>query len=454
MKAILILSLSLLIYTMSTADTIYLKNGRQIECTSAWEEEKEVKYTVTEGTMGIPKSMVARIVKGEAKKEEVEIPEALKQQTEKSESISPGTVEQLEKQHPSNPTMKSRLADLYTNMGLASLNKRDLSAALEYFQKAYQLAKTQKTTLNLALIYFVLKDDWNAELYFNELLKKDSKDTVALNYLGEISWRKEDLSAALSYWQQSHEIKPDPAIQEKLERLKKEKTASDHYEDAVSRHFLIKYDDGSAEPNLVREIHEFLEEAYRQLSTQYEEYPSSPFVVVLYPKQQFFHVTDAPMWSAGINDGKIKLPLKGIDSITDEIKGHLIHELSHSFVDIKTSRNCPTWLQEGLAQYSEGTRVGEEGIEVLARLISTNQLPPIAKLSGSFMAANSRTASILYLESLAFTEYLIDKYQFYQVNELLAELGKGVLFFDAFENTYMIPLSQVESEWKFSRTED
>jgi hypothetical protein len=49
------------------ADVIHLKNGRQIECEAAWEDGKEVRYKVGTGTVGIPRAMVAKIIKNEPK---------------------------------------------------------------------------------------------------------------------------------------------------------------------------------------------------------------------------------------------------------------------------------------------------------------------------------------------------------------------------------------------------
>src|SRR5262245_46555191 len=86
-KALLTTSLFLLFFYSSVfADTIYLKNGKQIQCDSAWEEGKEVKYSVDEGTIGIPKAMVAKIVKQEPETPQ-EVPSLLQQQVKQN----PGT---------------------------------------------------------------------------------------------------------------------------------------------------------------------------------------------------------------------------------------------------------------------------------------------------------------------------------------------------------------------------
>lgn len=430
------------------ADTIYLKNGKQIHCDSAWEDGKEIRYSISDGIIGIPKSLVAKIEK--------DAPQPAAQTQTRASAQADATLLEAMKamvNKPASTSSSAQIAARYTKEGLALAEKRDLAGALEFFQKAYQTSRDRNTTLNLALIYFALKDDWNSQLYFNEILTANPRDTVVLNYLGEISWRGEDLHEAALYWQKSLNVKEDPIIREKLTRSLKEQKASKDYENTATRHFLIRYDGGTADPNLVRDITDFLESEHRELSSRFDFYPGSPIVVVLYPAQEYFTVTNAPVWSGGANDGKIKLPIKGLNTLTDEFRRVLTHELTHSFVDLKTSGNTPVWLQEGLAQYSEGKRVNGDGARILTDLISRNQLPAINRLEGSFRSADRAVAEALYLESLAFTQFLIDKYQFYQMNSLLDELDKGVGLEAAFENVYSVPLSQIDARWRSSLTD-
>lgn len=434
------------------ADVIYLKNGKQIECDSTLEEGTLLKYKITHGTISIPRSMVLRIEKSKQKPQvaaEVNTEQAHTQALT-TEQLSSQDVAEIKNKLQTDPSTQSQLASLYTGMGLSAIDKKDFAGAMENFQKAYDLEKTTTTTMNLALICFFMKDDWNAERYFQELLKMNPKDHVVMNYLGEIAWRNEDLTAAQSYWQQSLELKRTPEIQAKLARLKKEKQASDSYEGSTSPHFLLKYDGGTADPNLVREISEYLEEAYSRLSNQFEFYPASPFLVILYPQKVFFNITDAPFWSSGVNDGKIKLPVRGLTSITDELKTVLVHELTHSFVDNKTGGNCPRWLQEGLAQYVEGNQIDDERLKALSVFLKRNPTLRMNNLSGSFNDAPAETAAILYLVSQSFTDYLINRHQFYQMNALLENLGNGVAFSKAIEDTYLLPLSELEQQWHTS----
>jgi len=429
------------------ADIIHLKNGRKIECTSAWEEGGNIKYVVAGGTILLPKSMVLKVEKTLVKKDEPETSKPSDPE-EKSSAAIPKASSEQETRHEPDRKVKLRAVDSYTNAAVDLAEKKDFDGALEKFQKAYQLNKNEDTAFNLAAIHFILKDDWNAERYFNEVVRINPRNAEALYYMGDISWRKEELEEAQAYWQRAYQIHPDPEIKGRLESVGKERKAAEAFEKNASPHFLIRYDGGAADPGLVQEMSEFLEETYQELSNRFETYPSDPFIVVLYPRETFFDVTDMPAWSGGANDGKIKLPVKGLTSISEQMKSVLTHELTHSFVRFKTSDNYPVWLQEGLAQYQEGKRLGMDQSAVLSSLIQRNQLPPIERLSGSFLGASSQVAGVLYVYSLAFTEYLLDQHPSYQMNELLAELGKGIDFVEAFESVYQTPVAEIERQWR------
>ncbi len=431
-----ILALSV-VSTSAFCDVIHLKNGRQIECDSAWEDGKEVRYKTGTGIVAIPRAMVAKIEKSNSK------PSPQTSQSKPSEP-NPASLESLD------AASKTVLAGAFTDLGKDQIEKKDFNGALENFKKAYAMVKDRETTLNLAMVYFQLKNDWDAEQLLNELLKLDPKNTVALNMLGEIAWRKERLDEALDFWQKSLQIKKDPMLRAKLDRLKRERRASSTYDNSESLHFIMRYDGGNADPYLVDQISDFLEETYQRLSLQFDAFPTTAFVIVLYPQEKFQAITDAPAWSGGINDGKIKLPIKGVKSLSEEMKDTLIHELTHSFVNFKSSGNCPVWLQEGLAQHMEGKQTSDEANHLLSALASAGQLPRIEQLNGSFMGASTDVAQVLYVQSLSFTSFLLQRQPFYHVNGLLEELGKGNQLDDAFQSAYLQSLSRFESEWRQS----
>src|SRR5205814_97190 len=63
--------------------------------------------------------------------------------------------------------------------------------------------------------------------------------------------------------------------------------------------------------------------------------------------------TEAPSWAGALNDGKLRIPIGGVDAMNPELGRVLEHELTHSFIRSMARGRCPTWLNEGLAQLME-----------------------------------------------------------------------------------------------------
>ncbi len=99
-----------------------------------------------------------------------------------------------------------------------------------------------------------------------------------------------------------------------------------------------------------------LETEFDEISSTLDYVPPEPIGVVLYTNQTFVDITRAPGWVGALNDGRMRIPVEGLTSVTDDLARVLKHELTHSFVGQKTGGHCPVWLQEGIAQYMEGKR--------------------------------------------------------------------------------------------------
>jgi hypothetical protein len=83
-----------------------------------------------------------------------------------------------------------------------------------------------------------------------------------------------------------------------------------------------------------------------------------------------------------------------------------MHELTHSFIEQKTLRRCPTWLQEGLAQYMEGRR----SAYYAHALVETYDQPshvPLQRLEGPWTKFPVPLANYAYAWSLAATEMIV-----------------------------------------------
>jgi hypothetical protein len=144
--------------------------------------------------------------------------------------------------------------------------------------------------------------------------------------------------------------------------------------------------------------------------------------VILYTGQAFADITRAPSWAGAINDGRIRIPVQGLTSVTSELARVLKHELTHSFIAQKSRGRAPTWLQEGVAQWMEGRRSnGAAG--ALVELAGQGRAPGLQMLEGSWMALSGGAASFAYAYSLAAVEAIIQSGGISDVSRLLDRIA-------------------------------
>jgi hypothetical protein len=148
-----------------------------------------------------------------------------------------------------------------------------------------------------------------------------------------------------------------------------------------------------------------LEDQFVSLRDELHYTPPEPIAVILYTQETFRDVTRTPGWAGAVNDGKIRVPVQGVETVSAELTRILRHELTHSFVYQKTSGRAPTWVQEGIAQWMEGRRTnGDAGM--LVALFDQGQGKPLRYLDNSWMGLTPNQARYAYAWSLAVVEMI------------------------------------------------
>ncbi len=145
--------------------------------------------------------------------------------------------------------------------------------------------------------------------------------------------------------------------------------------------------------------------------------------MILYSSQQFADITRAPAWAGALNDGKIRVPVQGLTSMTPDLAQVLQHEMVHSFVYQFIQGRCPTWLNEGLAQMLSGKDSSRYG-SMLVRVYSGTRVK-MSGLEGSYTRFNGQQAGVAYAVSLAAAEMIRDQYGDYMFPSILEALRAG-----------------------------
>jgi len=148
------------------------------------------------------------------------------------------------------------------------------------------------------------------------------------------------------------------------------------------------------------------------------------------------HSGGAPAWSGGIYDGidgRIRIPIGGLSSsLTPDMDGTLIHELTHAFVADRSRGVAPREIQEGLAQYMEGKRLGSALTEEQLKALADGRIGGV----GGY-----------YLAALSFVEHLIAQRGMGGMNELLKAMGETGDVDEAFQRVQGRSYATARSDW-------
>jgi hypothetical protein len=271
----------------------------------------------------------------------------------------------------------------------------------------------------------------------------DSPD--ALDVLGYAQFAGDRNRDAIRTWQRSLELRPNPTVQRLLERAKREASAEAEYSQRESSHFTLRYEGRQTSESLRRELIATLESQYEDLVRELGVAPRSSIPVVLYTDQTFFDVTQAPSWSGAVNDGKLRIPVEGVNSVTSDLARVLKHELAHSFINQLSGGRCPQWLHEGIAQLLEPKSLSSTGRR-LAELFRAQRQIPFNAMEGSFMRFSPIEAVLAYDESLAAAEYINTTYGMSDLKRILERLGQGSSTEAALRATIHTDYGQLEAE--------
>jgi hypothetical protein len=263
--------------------------------------------------------------------------------------------------------------------------------------------------------------------------------------LGFVQFATDHTADAIRSWKKSLALRPDPTVKQYLERAERESSAESSFSERESSHFNLHFEGKQTSEGFRRDLLAALDIDYDDLVRDLGYSPHDNIAVTLYTQQAFFDVTRAPSWSGALNDGKLRIPVSGMGSVTPDLARVLKHELTHSFIAQMSSSRCPTWLNEGIAQMEEGKSSASNG-HALAQLFSAGAEIPYNMLEGSFMNFSAPEASTAYAESLAAAEYIRDTYGMEDMQRILENLGRGSATEAAMRGTIHSDYRQLQDE--------
>lgn len=248
----------------------------------------------------------------------------------------------------------------------------------------------------------------------------DSPDALAV--LGYAQFSASRSRDAIESWKKSLALRPDTTIKQMLARAERQSSAEASYSERESGHFVLHFEGSQSSDAFREQLLATLESQYQDLSRIFGGEPRSSIQVVLYTRQAFFDVTRSASWTGALNDGTLRIPLRGVDSISPAFARVLRHELTHSFVNQLTANRCPEWLNEGIAQMLEPRSLPAAR---LSELFRTGREIPLNMLDHGFASLSTTEAALAYDESLAVVSYVYRRYGMPDLVGVLRHIGQG-----------------------------
>jgi len=132
----------------------------------------------------------------------------------------------------------------------------------------------------------------------------------------------------------------------------------------------------------------------------------------------------------------------------------IAHELTHLVIHQMTYNpyiGLPTWLDEGLAMYTEGI-LGAGFANYLIRAVEENSLISVRSLSSPF-SAYAEESYLSYAQSYSLVEFLITTYGQDKMLELLTTFSEGSSYDRALERVYGFDMEGLDALWQDYVTE-
>jgi len=274
-------------------------------------------------------------------------------------------------------------------------------------------------------------------------LEIEPKLTAASRLLGQIAYTEGDVDLAVRTYEKALKHAPnDPVLAAELSAWRRDVEVHHSFEERRYDRFRVMFE-GRAEESLAAQATAVLDSAFWRIGRTLGEYPSDTIVAVLYTERQFRDITRAPEWSGGQFDGRIRVPVAGASLKPELFERVLTHELSHAIVAAIVPRGAPAWLDEGIAQYFEGSDLAS----AKRRLKLGGRSIPLKELTRGFGRLGAADAQVAYDESLVAVNVLFDRPGF-GWTRLLHRLADGQSFEEAIVN---FGFSYADLEGPFTR---
>ena len=349
-----------------------------------------------------------------------------------------------------NPVIRKNIAIGYLGAGQQQIHVGDFGRAAELLHEGKAFDDEDSLLWLLRGIALMRNGTFaEAETELNEAWAMRGDEPQVLQQLGRLYYETDLMFEAVDIWQRALSLEPDnEALAAQLEKAQRELQVEKDLDRNYSGHFILSYAE-NRKADIGGEILDALEEAYTWAGAKLGHHPERQTPVILYTQRQFRGLTGSPEWAAGLYDGKIRLSIGGLTRVDDSVKALLAHEYMHVIVREMAGTQVPFWLNEGLAEVAAREQDRPALLHLEAASTGEN-LFRLEELEGTFRGIQTKRVKLAYEQSYSFASYLIDRFGWYPMAELLPLFRSGLASPDAIKQVYGdygVSIASLERDW-------
>jgi tetratricopeptide (TPR) repeat protein len=341
----------------------------------------------------------------------------------------------------------------YLGRGYQLLASADLSASGEAFQEGRRY-NDEDIRLWQGEAMVRLKQGRYAEAVslLDQAIGVNSQNTSLYHLLGQAYYADGRMPEAVDALTVAVSLGGGYEVDKLLQKVQREWRYEQEMGQESRGHFQLSFVDGKKVAELAPRILEALEDAYTELGSELAYFPDIKVPVLLYLKRDFSAVTNSPDWAGGVYDGKIRLPLGGLHRMSDQLAAVLYHEYMHVLVHFMAGRRAPVWLNEGLAEMA-GRRLYSLPTHHLKMALQNGAILGWDTLAKPFSSLPAGKVMLAYEQSYSLVSFMVDRYGWHKITDLLKSIGKREHWQDAITDVYQdygLDWPAIRREWQAS----
>ena len=345
---------------------------------------------------------------------------------------------------PEQEVLKANLANALLEAAIEDYPAGELERGIERLLEATELVQDQVTLFDW--LAFLQEHAGQNQEALETILRAEDFGLESANLYrmrADQAAARGEVDEAVKWIDRAVALAPErERLQERAQHLRHEAEVFRTYLTDHTAHFDSRYDPLDSSVVAVRqELARDLEEAWQDAVSLTGLQRQERLLVIWLNVEQYRW--QAPAWSAGLYDGRIRILVDDYEQEADSIRRTLRHELTHALIE-EVGRPVPTWLHEGLAQMADGSpsHLAKE------RLRKAEAWPHMRELTGDWtLWTDSTRARLAYDYSLAFAAWLQEEFSATCLSHLLEGIDRGG-FDEAWSQVFGRDLDSIELDFR------